>query len=192
MCRKYGEKLCDSPKCPVTKRSYPPGVHGVSKRRPKVSGYGKQLLEKQKVKRLYGILERQFSNYVAEASKKTGDTGVFVIQYLESRLDNVAYRAGFASSRAAGRQLVGHGHVSVNGQKVNIPSYRVKVGDTVAIYEKSVNKKIVEILKEGLNKVEPPAWIGLDVKALSAKILNNPTLSGQPFNAKSIVEFYSR
>ena len=149
-------------------------------------------MEKQSAKRMYGLRERQFSNYVSEAASKTGDTGVFLIQYLESRLDNTVFRAGFAKSRAAARQLVGHGHIAVNGKKLDIPSYRVKVGDVVSIYEKSTSKTIILNLKEGLTKVETPAWIGLDAKALSAKILNSPTVDSKPFNAKVIIEFYSR
>ncbi len=192
LCRSYGEKLCDSPKCPVTRRNYPPGVHGQSKKRPKLSGFAKQLREKQKVKRIYGILERQFSNYVTDAAKKTGNTSVFLIQALESRLDNVVFRTGLSKSRAAARQMVAHGHIAVNGRKVDIPSYQTKVGETVAVNEKSVNKKMIEILKDGLDKFEPPAWIGFDSKALSAKILNTPTVDGKPFNARVIIEFYSR
>lgn len=197
-CRRASEKLflkgekCFGPKCPMIKRNFAPGQHGPTGRRAKKSSYGKQLMEKQSAKRMYGLRERQFANYVVEAAKKTGDTSVFLIQYLESRLDNVVFRMGLAKSRAAGRQLVGHGHIAVNGHKVDLPSYRVKIGDTVAVYEKSITKKIIENLKEGLTKVEPPAWIGLDAKNLSAKILNSPTVDSKPFNAKVIIEFYSR
>jgi small subunit ribosomal protein S4 len=192
LCRKYGEKLCDSPKCPLTKRAYPAGQHGPNKKRPKVSGYGKQLLEKQKVKRIYGILERQFSNYVAEASKKVGDTSKILLNYLESRLDNVVYRAGLASSRAAARQMVSHGHITVNGEKVDIPSYRVKVGQAVAASSKAKNKKLFEGIGEKLQKVEAPSWLGVDHKTTSAKVLNAPTVENPNFNPKAIIEFYSR
>ncbi len=106
ICRKYGEKLCDSVKCPLTKRAYPAGQHGQAQKRAKVSGYGKQLMEKQKVKKIYGILERQFSNYVEEASRKVGDTSKILLNYLESRLDNVVYRMGLAPSRTSARQMV--------------------------------------------------------------------------------------
>ncbi|MBI2037333.1 MAG: 30S ribosomal protein S4 [Candidatus Magasanikbacteria bacterium] len=191
-CRKYGLKLCDSPKCPVTKRSYAPGVHGNSKKHTKQSVYGKQLFEKQKAKQLYGLLEKQFSNYVAEASNKTGDTAKFLVNYLESRLDNVMYRTGLASSRRAGRQLVSHGHVLVNGKKVNIPSYRVRVGEEIALAEKSKGRPLFAKISEKLAKVEAPGWLGLDSKKVSAKVLNAPTVDDPGYDAKSIIEFYSR
>jgi len=152
LCRKFGEKLCDSPKCPLMRRSYPPGMHGPNQKHTKLSGYGKQLREKQKVKRIYGILERQFSNYVAEASKKTGDTSKFLLHYLEARLDNVVYRSGFVSSRAAARQLVSHGHVVVNGKKLDIPSYRVRVGETITIKDKIRQSKLFENSAETIAK----------------------------------------
>ncbi len=192
LCRKYGQKLCDSPKCPVTKRSYPAGVHGPNKRHTKQSVYGKQLFEKQKAKQLYGLLEKQFSNYVAEASKKTGDTSNFLVNYLESRLDNVIYRMGLASSRRAGRQLVSHGHITVNGKKVDIPSFRVRVSEEIGLAEKSKTSPLFEKITEKLSKVEAPGWLGLDPKKVSAKVLNSPTTDDPGFMAKSIIEFYSR
>lgn len=197
-CRRAGEKLmlkgekCLGPKCALTKRNYPPGVHGTGRKRFKISGYGKQLREKQKVKRMYGILERQFANYVAEAEKKVGDTGKFLITYLESRLDNVVYRMGLSQARISARQIVSHGHVMVNGRKVDIPSYRVKVGDTVALRENAKNKKIFQGIGERLVKFETPSWLSLDVKTLSARILNVPMLENPNFNSKVIIEFYSR
>ena len=191
-CRKYGQKLCDSPKCPVIKRSYAAGVHGPSKRQGKQSVYGKQLFEKQKAKQLYGLLEKQFSNYVAEASGKTGDTANFLVNYLESRLDNVIYRMGLASSRRASRQLVSHGHILVNGKKVNIPSYRVRVGEQVALAEKSKTSPLFLKMSEKLAKLEAPGWLGLEAKNLSAKVLNAPTSNEPGYDAKSIIEFYSR
>ncbi len=192
LCRLYGEKLCDSPKCPITRRNYPAGQHGANRKHAKLSGYGKQLREKQKAKRLYGLLERQFSNYVDEASKKTGDTGMFLITYLESRLDNVVYRGGISSSRAAARQIVTHGHVTVNGKKLDIPSYRVKVGDVVAIKDSTKKSKLFESVAEKMGKIELPSWLSADQKNLSVKMLNTPTLENPQFNAKSIIEFYSR
>lgn len=192
LCRQYGEKLCDSPKCPVTKRSYAPGQHGQAKKRAKLSGFGKQLREKQKVKRIYGLLERQFSNYVAEASKKAGDTSKYLLNYLESRLDNVVYRTGLAPSRAAARQMVSHGHVLVNGKKVDIPSYRVKVGETLEVKENVKKSKLFENIAEIISKKEMPAWLTVDAKKLSAKILNSPTIENPNFDAKSIIGFYSR
>lgn len=192
LCRSYGEKLCDSPKCPITKRSYPAGQHGPDQKRKKLSGFGKQLREKQKVKRIYGILERQFANYVAEASKKSGDTSKFLLNYLEARLDNVVYRTGLAPSRAAARQLVNHGHVLVGGKKVDIPSYRVKVGETIELNETSKKSKLFEKSAETISKKEMPAWLNVDAKKLSAKILNSPTIENPNFDAKSIIGFYSR
>lgn len=192
LCRQYGEKLCDCVKCPITKRSYPAGQHGPDQKRKKLSGFGKQLREKQKVKRIYGILERQFSNYVAEASKKSGDTSKFLLSYLESRLDNVVYRSGIAPSRAAARQLVNHGHVLVNGKQVDIPSYRVRVGESVELNETSKKSKRFENVSEVIGKKEMPAWLSVDAKKLLAKVLNNPTVENPNFDAKSIIGFYSR
>jgi len=192
LCRKYGEKLCDCIKCPITKRNYPAGQHGQAKKRPKISGFGKQLLEKQKVRKIYGILERQFSNYVTEASKKVGDTSKILLNFLESRLDNVVYRIGLAPSRAAARQVVNHGHIVVNGEKVDIASYRVKVGQTVGLSNRSKNKKYFEGISEKLQKVEVPSWLSVDSKNASGKILNTPILENPNFNPKVIIEFYSR
>lgn len=192
LCRQYGQKLCDSPKCPVIKRNYPAGVHGQNKKRRKQSVYGKQLFEKQKARRLYGLLERQFANYVAEASKKTGDTSKFLLNYLESRLDNIVYRIGLAVSRRAARQAVSHGHILVNGKKVDIPSYRVKVGEEIALADKKKNSPLYHKISDKLAKVDAPAWAALDAKTISAKILNTPAIDEPGFDAKLIVEFYSR
>ncbi len=198
VCRRAGEKLflkgekCSGPKCPLIKRKYPPGQHGPTYRGGKLSGYGKQLREKQKVKKMYGILERQFSNYVAEASKKTGDTSKFLVSYLESRLDNVIFRAGFAVSRAYARQLVRHGLITVNGRKVDIPSYRVKVGEMIAIADAAKKKIGFAALPDRLVKAAPPGWLGLNPAEAQVKVLNAPTLETSNFNAKSIIEFYSR
>ena len=186
-----GEK-CLGPKCPLAKRNYPPGMHGPEQKRSKLSGYGRQLKEKQKVKRIYGLMERQFSNYVEEASTKIGDTSKYLIAYLESRLDNVVFRAGFAKSRLSARQLVSHGLFTVNGRKTDIPSYRVKVGDTVSVKETAKTKKVFQGLEERLAKAELPAWLSVDAKSFSAKTLNAPTLDNPNFNPQSIVEFYSR
>lgn len=193
LCRQYGEKLCDSAKCPITRRSYPPGQHGPNrKHHAKISGFGKQLREKQKVKRMYGILERQFSNYVAEASKKTGDTSKILLNYLESRLDNVVYRAGLASSRAAARQMVTHGHVQVNGKKLDIPSYRVRVGEVVAANAGSQKKKLFEATAKTMETKEMPSWLAAEPAKLSAKVLNMPTVEMPNFDANLIIGFYSR
>ncbi len=192
ICRKYGEKLCDSVKCPLTKRNYPSGQHGQTSKRKKVSGYGKQLLEKQKVKSIYGLLEKQFSNYVEEASRKVGDTSKILLNYLESRLDNVVYRAGLAASRRAARQMVTHGHITVNGKKLDIPSYRVRIGEVISIITQSEKKKLFEGVAEKLQKVDAPAWLALDLKKAGAKVLNAPTVENPNFNPKAIIEFYSR
>jgi len=198
-CRRVSEKLflkgekCFGPHCAVTRRSYPSGQHGPNKKhRTKLSGYGKQLLEKQKVKEVYGILERQFANYVAEASIKTGDTSKFLLNYLESRLDNVVFRMGLGKSRSAARQIVNHGHVTVNGKKVDIASFRVRVGDVIGLTAKAKAKKIFEKIEEQLAKVEAPSWLAIEPKAITGKILNNPTVDHVNFDAKTIIEFYSR
>ncbi len=192
LCRQFGEKLCDSPKCPVARRSYPAGQHGPDKRHSKLSGFGKQLREKQKVKRIYGILERQFSNYVAEASKKTGDTSKILLQYLESRLDNIVYRMGVAKSRSAARQMVSHGHVMVNGKKVNIPSYRVRVSDQIGFSTNIHKSKLMEGVSEAIGKKDIPGWLAVDVKTVSGKVLNTPTAENPNFDTNAIIGFYSR
>src|SRR6201995_734853 len=154
LCRRDGQKLflkgakCFGDKCPVDKRNFPPGQHGQSKKVKKLIGYGLQLREKQKAKRIYFTLESQFRAYYEKASNKTGVTGDLLLQQLETRLDNVAYRLGFATSRRQARQIVRHGHVSVNGRKVNIPSYQCKVGDVVAIREKSKELSVLETAKD--------------------------------------------
>lgn len=198
-CRRAGDKLflkgekCLGPKCALVKRNFPPGVHGNTRKGPRKSSvYGKQLSEKQKAKETYGLRERQFANYVAEASKKTGDTGKFLITYLESRLDNVIFRMGLGKSRKNSRQIVSHGHITVNDKKVNIPSFRVKVGDAVALSEKSKASPLFDKISEKLAKVEAPGWMSVDAKKISAKILNTPSAGDSGFNAKSIIEFYSR
>lgn len=197
-CRRAGEKLflkgdkCFGPKCPMLKRNFPPGQHGPSQKHTKMSSYGRQLKEKQTLKRTYGLLERQFANYVEVASRKIGDTSKFLLQYLESRLDNVVYRMGLAKSRKAARQIVSHGHITVNDQKVNIPSYRVRVGDIVAVKEIAKKKKVFDGVSERLSKTEAPSWLSVDPQKMSAKVLNNPILDNPSFNAKAIIEFYSR
>ncbi|MDO8509958.1 MAG: 30S ribosomal protein S4 [bacterium] len=197
-CRRAGQKLflkgdkCLGPKCLMVKRNFAPGQHGPVKKQRKVSGYGKQLKEKQSAKRTYGLRERQFSNYVTEASGMTGDTSKILIQYLEARLDNVVYRANIGKSRTAARQIVNHGHVTVNGKKLDIPSYRTKVGDVIAIAPKALKKKIFENITETLTKTQAPSWLGLDIKSASAKVLNTPFVDSVPFSPKDIIEFYSR
>lgn len=174
----------------LTRLNVPPGVHGPKGTRGS-SQYGKQLREKQKVKRLYGIMEKQFRRYVEEALKSKGNTGEALLTALERRLDNVIFRLGFAPSRPSARQMVSHRHVSVNGKKVNIPSYKVMVGDTVAIDSKA--SAIPEIKKSVEQKdVKLPGW--LEKKALVGKIAKNPSMEDitEPVSAQDIVEFYSR
>lgn len=198
-CRREGEKLylkgekCLGPKCPVVRRAFPPGQHGPTSR-TRLTPYGVQLREKQKAKRLYGLMERQFSNYFAKAAGRSGDTGVFLKQFLEMRFDNVVYRLGFARSRAQSRQLVGHGLFTVNGKSVNIPSYQLRTGDVVAIKESKAGKGAFKDLKDRLSKVEAPGWLSLDAAAATGKIINRPTAEEleRSFDAKLIVEFYSR
>lgn len=174
----------------LTRLQVPPGVHGPKGTRGS-SQYGKQLREKQKVKRIYGILEKQFRRYVEEAFKTKGNTGVAILISLEKRLDNTIFRLGFAPSRPAARQIVSHGHVLVNGKKVNIPSYKLIIGDTVSLDGKA--SAIPEIKKATENKdTKIPAW--LEKKALVGKVSKNPTREDitEPISEQDIVEFYSR
>jgi len=200
-CRRAGEKLflkgekCNSAKCPMIKRNFAPGVHGPLQRMNKLTNYGKQLKEKQKTKRMYGLLELQFRNYFEKAKKKVGNTGELLFRFLESRLDNTVYRIGLSASRRSARQIVGHGHVRVNGKKVTIPSYQVKVGDIITLSERALTKKGFAEVKNRLNKGEGvPAWISVDKNALSGKITSLPKLGDIAVNVdwKTIVEFYSK
>lgn len=196
-CRAAGEKLflkkerCYSPKCAMVKKPYRPGVHGKSGKKG-TSEYGLLLAEKQKVKNTYFLRERQFKKYFAEASHQRGNTGEILLQKLESRLDNVVFRAGFVSSRSIARQLVGHGHFLVNGRRVNIPSFKLKKGDIVEIRNQA--KAPFSELKSVLKKYEAPAWIKLDKEKLKAEILRLPQVDdiGTDFKMDLIVEYYSR
>ena len=198
-CRREGTKLflkgekCYSPKCPIVRRNYPPGVHG-AKGRKHPTEYGIQLREKQKAKRIYGILERQFKNYYQKAIVKKGNTGEFLSQLLETRLDNVIYRMGLAKSRGLARQLISHGHFLINGKRVNIPSYQVKVKDKVAIKPNRLNSKIFQDLSKTLEKYEFPTWLIFDSKTKEGKILSKPEITEveKLFDPRLIVEFYSR
>lgn len=198
LCRREGQKLflkgerCYTGKCAITRRSYAPGQHGQG--RKKVSEYGLQLREKQKARRYYGVLESQFEKYFEMAERKVGMTGENLLRILESRLDNIVYRLGFASSRAQARQLVVHGHFTVNGGKVNVPSYLVKAGDAVAVCEKSKqNEKVKQIIEE--NAARPvPTWLDLDRNALSATVTKLPNREeiDTEVAEQLIVEFYSK
>ena len=197
LCRREGEKLflkgerCYTGKCAVAKRAYAPGQHG--QQRKKLSEYGLQLREKQKAKRFYGVLESQFRKYFDIAVKKQGVTGENLLILLETRLDNIAYRMGLAESRAQARQLVRHGHVTVNGKKVNIPSYLVKVGDVIAVREKSRNlPKIKEVVEANMVKV--PKWLEFNLEGLSCKVLALPEREDIDLQVQEhlIVEVYSK
>jgi len=170
-----------------------PGVHGLKRRRGSASSFGKQLLEKQKAKIVYGLRERQFRRYMEEASRKKGDSGVMLQRLLEMRLDNVVYRLGFATTRAQARQLVSHGMFFVNGKKLNIPSHIVRVGDEVAIRDNKKDKGIFHGLSERLAQYELPGWLSVDAAGLSGKVLNEPQEADfdKVFDVKLIVEYYS-
>jgi len=177
----------------LAKRPYAPGVHGPTGY-SRQTEYGKQLREKQKAKRTYGMMERPFSNLFEESTKRRGNTGETLVQLLETRLDNVVYRAGFVKTRAAARQAVSHVHFNVNGKKVNIPSYRVRVGDVIAIRENKKNKGLWKLLGETFGKKETVSWLAANAADSSVKVTSLPsgTELQQPFDPKLIVEFYSR
>jgi len=177
----------------LAKRNFPPGAHG-DKGYPRLSEYGKQQQEKQKAKFIYGLLERQFRNYFAKADKSQLDTGLALFQLLERRLDNVIFRAGFAKTREQARQIVSHNHVRVNGKKVNIPSYQVKIGEIITIKEKTQKSKLYEGIVEYAKNVESVSWLNADIKNFSIKVVDLPKetdMSGE-FSAKSVIEFYSK
>ena len=197
-CRREGEKLmlkgerCNSPKCAMVKKNYPPGIHG-PKRRGRQSDYSLQLREKQKTKRFYNLLEKQFKITFEKASKQKGDAGENLLKMLETRLDNVIYRAGFAVSRNYARQLVSHGHFIVNDKKVNIPSYQVKAGDIVKIKPSSKKNKVFSNIEERLKKIEAPGWLNIGAKEPICKVLHQPAKEDmEKINTQMIVEFYSR
>ncbi|MFZ5390870.1 MAG: 30S ribosomal protein S4 [Patescibacteria group bacterium] len=194
MCRRVGERLCTSDKCPLTKRNYPPGVHGV-KGRSKLTGYGLQLREKQKARWIYGVLEKQFRRYYQEAIRQTGATDVVFLQLLESRLDNIVYRMGLNKTRQGARQIINHGHVEVNGKKVDIASYNLKPGDVVGVKKNSLDKAYFKNLQKSWGQ-NPKVydWLVVDDKEFKAKLLALPTpeQAAQPFDMKLIVEYYSR
>ncbi|MCS7053261.1 MAG: 30S ribosomal protein S4 [Ignavibacterium sp.] len=198
LCRRERQKLflkgqkCYTEKCPIEKRNYPPGQHGVS-RRSKISEYGIQLREKQKIKRIYGILETQFRNYFEKALKQKGKTGENLIKLLERRLDNVVYRIGFASSRKQARQLIKHGHILVNNKPVDIPSYLLKAGDSVQVREKS---KKLDLIHNSLKRVKDNTynWITVDKASLSGTFVQVPERADIPLEANEqlVVELYSK
>ncbi|MFH1430042.1 MAG: 30S ribosomal protein S4 [Candidatus Uhrbacteria bacterium] len=193
MCRRAGEKLCDNDCCPSTRRSYPAGVHGPRLRR-KLTEYGEQLLEKQKARAVYGILERQLRGYYDKAMKKEGDTGEALSALLECRLDNVVFRLGFTKTRAAARQLVGHGHITVNSKKMNIPSYQVRPGDVIGVRAKSMKAGPFADLQLQAGKPAVPEWLTFEPLESVGRVLRLPKMEEiqQPFQLRGIVEFYSR
>ena len=199
LCRREGTKLflkgtkCTSDRCPLEKRNFPPGQHGKD-RKAKVVGYGLQLREKQKTKRIYFTLEQQFRNYFERAARKPGVTGELLIQQLERRLDNVAFRLGFAMSRRQARQVVRHGHVQVNGKKVNIPSYQVNVGDEIAIRDHAKKHVIIEQGAQYAAANPVPAWLEANFENMSGRILALPSRKdvNLPINEQLIVELYSK
>ena len=196
MCRREGVSICGKDHCALKRRHFPPGVHGPKylKRRPRLSGYGLQLREKQKAKRLYGILEKQFARYVEEASCRKGNTAEFLIQVLESRLDNVIYRLGLGKTRRQARQMVSHGFIMINGKAVNIPSFRVHIGDEIKIKDSKKNKGIAKENLEGIQKHETPKWLNFDSGTITGKVTAIPEGEElrQIFDPTLIVEFYSR
>ena len=198
LCRRESEKLflkgdrCYTDKCAVERRKYPPGQHG--QRRRKFSDYALQLREKQKAKETYGVLEKQFKKYFYMADKGKGVTGDNLLQLLERRLDNVVYRLGLASNRRQARQLVLHGHINLNGRRVNIPSCLVRPGDIVSIMDGS---KKLQVVEENVSKIEHrglPGWVEMDVNTLSGKVLHNPARDEimLPVQEQLIVELYSK
>ncbi|MGI6752140.1 MAG: 30S ribosomal protein S4 [Anaerovoracaceae bacterium] len=197
LCRREGQKLflkgerCYSTKCALERRSYPPGQHGQS-RRSKVSNYGLQLREKQKAKRFYGLQETQFRNYFGKAAKKKGLAGENLLIMLETRLDNVVFRMGFASSRKEARQLVRHGHFTVNGRKQDIPSFAVKEGDLVKVKEKSTASPKFKEIRD--MSISTPSWISVDVDKLEGRVLALPRRDeiDTPVAEHLIVELYSK
>jgi len=202
LCRREGEKLflkgerCYSPKCAFERRPYPPGLHGKQAqfRRRKESDYALQLRAKQKARRVYGVMERQFRRYFREAERRRGLTGANLLIMLESRLDNVVFRLGFAASRPQARQLVRHGHIEVNGRKVDIPSYLVQPGDVVAIRANSRRKAGFKNLAEEMEHRTPPDWLSRDDRSLSGRVLALPTREDidVAIDEQLIVEYYSR
>jgi small subunit ribosomal protein S4 len=198
LCRREGAKLflkgtrCYTKKCSFERRPTPPGQHGV--RRRKVGDFGLQLREKQKIRRVYGVLERQFRNYFREAQTHQGVTGEWLLRSLEFRLDNVVYRMGLASSRAQARQLVGHGHIAVNGRPTNIPSYQLKPGDKVEVRESRRAREPFKLAKETLRSHQAPEWLTVDATSLSGTVSASPSRDQMPLdlNEQLVVEFYSR
>jgi small subunit ribosomal protein S4 len=198
ICRREGLKLflkgsrCYTRKCAFERRSSPPGI--TMTRRRKVSEFGLQLREKQKVRKSYSVLERQFRNYFEKAEQRRGMTGENLLRMLEMRLDNVVFRMGFATSRAQARQLVGHGHFAVNGRATNIPSYATKVGDRIEVRESRRGREFFKIAAEVMKSAVVPEWLSVDPAKMSGTVLSEPAREQMPleFNEQLVVEYYSR
>ena len=198
LCRREGIKLflkgdrCYTDKCAVEKRPYPPGMAG--KKRPRDSEYRVQLREKQRAKRMYGLLEKQFRGYYTIASAQKGITGENLLRLLESRLDNVVYRLGFAKSRDEARQVVRHGHITVNDHRVDIPSYRVRPGEVIAVRTKSKELLVIKTALIASEKIEVPGWLEVDIEKLQGKVLSLPSREqiDAPVREQLIVELYSK
>ena len=198
ICRREGAKLflkgsrCYTKKCAFERRPSPPGQHGV--RRRKVGEYGLQLREKQKVRKTYGVLEKQFRNYFIAAENRPGVTGENLLRSLELRFDNVVYRAGFAPSRAAARQLVNHGHFAVNGRPTDISSFQLKPGDKLEVRESRRTREPFKVAKETLRSHQPPEWLTIDAAKLAGAIVDQPRRDQMPLdlNEQLVVEYYSR
>jgi len=198
LCRREGAKLflkgtrCYTKKCSFERRPTPPGQHGV--RRRKMGEFGIQLREKQKMRRVYGVLERQFRNYYREAESTTGVTGEALLQRLETRLDNVVFRLGFASSRAQARQLVAHGHFAVNGTATNVASYSLKPGDRVEVRENRRGREAFKVVKETIRSHTAPEWLSLDAAQLAGSVSTLPRRDQMPLDLSEqlVVEYYSR
>jgi small subunit ribosomal protein S4 len=202
LCRREGEKLflkgqrCLTPKCAFERRGFPPGDHGrdAQFRRRRISDYSRQLREKQKTRRIYGVSERQFRRFYGAALRRRGMTGENLLTMLETRLDNVVYRMGFAANRGQARVLVAHGHFNVNGRRTDVPSMLVRPGDVVAVREGSRSRTYFKELPELAETRTPPKWLERDLKTLSGKVLQNPDRRDidASLNEQLIIEFYSR
>ncbi|MCC7105270.1 MAG: 30S ribosomal protein S4 [Chloroflexi bacterium] len=198
LCRRQGTKLflkgerCFTPKCAIERRPTPPGDHG--QRRRKVSDYGEHLKEKQKVRAMYGVLEAQFEKHFSDAQHRKGRTGENLLVILESRLDNVVYRLGFADSRKQARQLVRHGHITLNERRTNIPSALVREGDRVGVYESSRSSEYFKIAQETMGKKLIPRWLELDAGSMTGRVTRLPARDDieSTINEQLVVEFYSR
>src|SRR5437762_7240257 len=201
LCRREATKLflkgtkCLTEKCPVERRAYAPGQHGqTGGRQRKASEYAKQMREKQKVKRMYGLSERQFRNTFEDVTREPGVKGTNLLVALETRLDNVVYRMGFASSRKAARQLITHGHIEVNGRRVDIPSYRATPGEEVRVGASSRENVSVKLAQESASRGQPVSWLSVDTEKAAGRLLERPTRDAIPINAHEqlIVELYSK